>query len=139
MTAMPPDTARACVKNADCKYVNDEIWLMRHFDEVGRYFRWSQNEFSHSLAHGSWTAYAEDVQPYAIVQSEISRLPMNPLLPRERGDSDDHVPVAAVAARRPYRRGSLARRPAEGGEALLTSGVTEVHMPLRWSLIAGNQ
>lgn len=41
------------MKSADCKYANDQIWLMRHFDEVSMCFRWS-NEFSHNveLQHG---------------------------------------------------------------------------------------
>ena len=45
----PPNHTRGCVKSAESIFVNDQIFDMTHFDDVGRYFRWSKNEFSHSL------------------------------------------------------------------------------------------
>jgi hypothetical protein len=45
-----PNTARACVKSADTKFVNDHIFDMANFGESSRWMEWSKNEFSHSLA-----------------------------------------------------------------------------------------
>jgi multidrug transporter EmrE-like cation transporter len=45
-----PNTARGCVKSADLKFGNDQIFAARHFDETSRWIGWSKNEFSHRLA-----------------------------------------------------------------------------------------
>jgi hypothetical protein len=47
---MTPNHARGCVKSAESNFVNDQIFDLTHFDEVGRCFRWSPNDFSHILA-----------------------------------------------------------------------------------------
>ena len=38
------------VKSADMKFGNDQISVVKHFDEASRWVGWSNNEFSHSLA-----------------------------------------------------------------------------------------
>ena len=43
------ETVGACVKSADTKIGNDQIFDMRRFDESSRRIRWSENEFSHRL------------------------------------------------------------------------------------------
>jgi hypothetical protein len=47
-----PNKARACVKSADMKFGNDQIFDMRNFDESSKWIGWSKNEFSHRLALG---------------------------------------------------------------------------------------
>ncbi len=49
MTTMP-NQSRGCVKSADMKFGNDQIFAVRHFDVSSRWMGWSKNEFSHSLA-----------------------------------------------------------------------------------------
>jgi hypothetical protein len=44
-----PNKSRACVKSADMKFGNDQIFGAKHFDETSRRVGWSKNEFSHSL------------------------------------------------------------------------------------------
>jgi hypothetical protein len=46
----PSNKSRACVKSADMKSGNDQIFVMWHFDEKSRWMGWLENEFSHSLA-----------------------------------------------------------------------------------------
>ena len=50
MTTRKPNKSRACVKSADMKFGNDQIFCVRHFDETSRWMGWSKNEFSHSLS-----------------------------------------------------------------------------------------
>src|SRR5208283_6083846 len=45
-----PNKSRGCVKSADMKFGNDQIFAVRHFDGSGRWMGWSKNEFSHSLS-----------------------------------------------------------------------------------------
>src|ERR1035438_3078316 len=47
---MPPNTARGCVKSADMKFSNDQIFDMANFGESSRWMGWLKNEFSHSLS-----------------------------------------------------------------------------------------
>jgi hypothetical protein len=46
-----PNGARGCVKSADGKFGDDQIFDMENFDEISRWIGWSKNEFSHSLAN----------------------------------------------------------------------------------------
>jgi hypothetical protein len=48
----PLTPTRACVKSADMKFGNDQIFDMENFDESSRWMGWSQNEFLHSLTTG---------------------------------------------------------------------------------------
>jgi hypothetical protein len=43
-----PNKSRGCVKSADMKFGNDQIFGARHFDVTSRWMGWSKNEFSHS-------------------------------------------------------------------------------------------
>ena len=45
-----PNKSRGCVKSADLKFGNDQIFDLRNFDEASRQIGWSKNEFSHSLS-----------------------------------------------------------------------------------------
>jgi hypothetical protein len=45
-----PDQSRACVKTADMKFGNDQIFDIENFDDASRWIVWSKTEFSHSLA-----------------------------------------------------------------------------------------
>jgi len=47
---MLPNKSRGCVKSADTKYGNDQIFDMGNFDKSSRRMRWSKNEFSHRLS-----------------------------------------------------------------------------------------
>ena len=47
---MMPNKSRGCVKSADMKFGNDQIFDMTNFDETSRWMGWSKNEFSHSLS-----------------------------------------------------------------------------------------
>jgi hypothetical protein len=44
------EKSRACVKSADTKFGNEQIFDMENFDESSRRIGWSQNEFSPSLS-----------------------------------------------------------------------------------------
>lgn len=37
------------MKSDDMNYGNDQISVVKHFDEASRWMGWSENEFSHSL------------------------------------------------------------------------------------------
>ena len=45
-----PNQPRACVKSADLKFGNDQVFDMTNFDESGRWMGWTKNEFSNRLA-----------------------------------------------------------------------------------------
>jgi hypothetical protein len=49
MTDFSHSLSRGCVKSADMKFGNDQIFDMTNFDETSRWMGWSKNEFSHSL------------------------------------------------------------------------------------------
>jgi hypothetical protein len=45
-----PNQSRGGVKTPEWKFGNDPIFAMQNLDEMSRRIRWSENEFSHSLA-----------------------------------------------------------------------------------------